>query len=85
MICVESVPATEAFPAHIAPSASQPADVSTCTSVIASGTEISNPWIVSAEDGQTLAYAIVLVWIIAWSFRVLADLVRDSTPAKENE
>jgi|OpeIllAssembly_1097287.scaffolds.fasta_scaffold02466_3 hypothetical protein len=48
----------------------QPADVTTCTLVLASPSEVgSSPFAVDSTDAQTLLWGIAPLWITAWIFR----------------
>jgi hypothetical protein len=49
----------------------QPADVSSCVAVVVSPGELSVPWAISREDGGGLSAAIIAVWVVGWSIRML--------------
>lgn len=50
----------------------QPADVTTCGSVLASATEIGqSPFALTTEQGAQIGGAILVVWAVAWVARVL--------------
>lgn len=57
----------------------QPADLSTCSHVLQSSAEyLNNPLALTAEDGQTLGYSIMLVWAIAYAGRLVLELLSDA-------
>lgn len=54
----------------------QPADMSTCSHVLQSSAEyLNNPLALTAEDGQTLGFSIMLVWAIAYACRLVAEVI----------
>jgi hypothetical protein len=51
----------------------QPADVTTCTLVLATPAEVgSSPFALSVEDATLLGFGIVAVWVTAWVIRSLS-------------
>lgn len=53
----------------------QPADVATCSMVVAAPAEIaSGPWNLTESQGEKLGGLILLAWATAWIFRRLCDL-----------
>lgn len=57
----------------------QPTDLSTCSHVLQSSAEhLNNPLALTAEDGQTLGYSIMLVWAIAYACRLVAEVISDA-------
>lgn len=50
----------------------QPVDTSACGLVLVSGHEAnSSPWALTPEQGSQVGVAILLVWALAFSFRVV--------------
>lgn len=50
----------------------QPADTSACGLVLVSGLEAaSSPWALTPEQGSEIGGAVLLVWALAYVFRVL--------------
>jgi hypothetical protein len=50
----------------------QPADFSTCSMVLQSGSDVGvSPFAVSAADGTAISAAIIAVWLVGWGFRAL--------------
>lgn len=55
-------------------------DYANCEFVVLSGADYAasaSPFSMSVPDAQAIGTQIALVWAIAWSFRVLADMVSD--------
>ena len=51
----------------------QPADTSACGLVLVSGLEAaSSPWSMTPEQGAEIGGAVLLVWAVAYVFRVVA-------------
>ena len=51
----------------------QPADTSACGLVLVSGLEAaSSPWSMTPEQGSEIGGAVLLVWALAYVFRVVA-------------
>lgn len=52
----------------------QPSDVASCTMVTVSGTEyMSNPFLLTVDQGAEIGLACMLACAIAWGVRRLAD------------
>lgn len=50
----------------------QPADVSACGMVIVSADSVMNtPWALTPEQGSQIGASILLVWAVAFSFRMI--------------
>jgi hypothetical protein len=68
------------------PMVPQPATVAGCTYVVMSGTEyMSNPWNWSVEDGQSIAWAVVSVWLVGAAWRLLIRAARDISAGGESD
>ena len=51
----------------------QPVDTSACGLVLVSGLEAaSSPWSMTPEQGSEIGGAVLLVWALAYAFRVVA-------------
>lgn len=55
----------------------QPADLTTCTLVLASPAEVTaSPFLLSLEDGGLIGLAILSLWAVAFGMRSLIQTVR---------
>jgi hypothetical protein len=63
----------------------QPSDVTACSIVVGNYAESANPWIqLTTGDGALIAGAILAVWAVGYSFRVLIKVLKH-TDEKETE
>lgn len=64
----------------------QPADWSSCALVLQSGAEAgANPFYLSADEGQSVALAIIFVWGVGFGFRAIIQLLKgDSNHVQED-
>lgn len=81
MLCAEITP--DGY-VHI-PTA-QPVDVSACTLVVASASELgSSPFAMTPEQGAQVGTAVFGLWAVAWCFRAIAHAINQSSGDLENE
>jgi len=80
MICLEQNTTTGA----LQPIYPQPADFTTCTLVAGSYSELSvDVWQITPAQGAEIGMEIMLVWAIAFGFRMVARVISDSTSERE--
>ncbi|AEV26905.1 hypothetical protein ACLSSQ_09155 [Azospira sp. APE16] len=70
--------------------ATQPADLTACSLVVMSGSEFvsaqASPWNLTPEQGSQIGGAILVLWALAWVFRILAGMLNSShQPEKESQ
>ncbi len=55
----------------------QPADWSSCAFILQSGAEAgANPFYLSADEGQSVALAIIFVWGVGFAWRAIIQLLK---------
>jgi len=57
----------------------QPTDVTTCTLILVSPTEvIASPWLLEPDDAGLISVAIIGLWALAWAFRQFMGQIKES-------
>lgn len=81
MLCAEITP-----DGYVHIPAAQPVDVSACSVVVASASELgSSPFAMTPEQGSQVGAAIFGLWAVAFCFRAIARAIYQSSGDSQNE